>query len=309
MSWISYPLAVVASGVNATSNVLQRAANRREPEELSMTPRLILDLVRQPLWLAGFASVIASFLLLAAALDLGRLAAVEPIIVLELPLTLLAASKFFDVHLRAREWVAIGVMTAGLGGFVFSLRPSGGSRGTPSALVWGVGIAATLVPILALVALSRRCKGPRRAGLLGIATGLTFGLTSAFMKGMTASLHGGIVGVLTSWNTYAMAITGLCAMYLLQNALQAGRLVAAQPGITLCEPTVGILWGIFAFRESTRGGILILAAVGCAAAVGISTLVLARSSALAEAKSTTDATSDQPKPPDYRHPYRSPEHV
>ncbi len=36
-------------------------------------------------------------------------------------------------------------MTAGLGGFVFSLRPSGGRRGTPSALVWGVGIAATLV--------------------------------------------------------------------------------------------------------------------------------------------------------------------
>lgn len=87
MSWISYPLAVVSSGVNATSNVLQRTANRREPEELSMTPRLILDLVRQPLWLAGFGSVIASFLLLAAALDLGRLAAVEPIIVLELPLT------------------------------------------------------------------------------------------------------------------------------------------------------------------------------------------------------------------------------
>ncbi len=284
VSWISYPLAVAASGVNATSNLLQRAANQREPDELSMTPRLLLDLIHQPLWLAGFGSVIGSFVLVAAALDFGRLAAVEPIIVLELPLTLLAASRFLGARLRTREWVAIAAMTAGLGGFVFSLHPSGGTHGRASALEWVLGGVITVVPILVLGALGLRSKGPRRAGILGITTGLTFGLTSAFMKGMTASLHAGIVGVLSSWETYAMAVTGLAGMYLLQSALQAGRLVAAQPGITLCEPAVGILWGIFAFKESTRGGLFVLAAVACAGLVGLSTLVLARCPALAAAK-------------------------
>lgn len=92
MSWLGFLLVVVATAVNATSSILQRAANREEPPELSMRPRLILALVRRPLWLAGFASVIVSFVLLSAALTFGRLAAIQPCVVLELPLTLLGAA-------------------------------------------------------------------------------------------------------------------------------------------------------------------------------------------------------------------------
>jgi hypothetical protein len=293
MGPLSYPIALVAAGVNALSNVLQRAANRREPKELSMTPRLLFDLVRQPLWLAGFGTVIVSFVLVATALDLGRLAAVQPIIVLELPLTLLFASKAFHTTLSARERGAIAAMTAGVAAFVLSLDPAGGTHGTASALVWAVGIPATLVPIAALTLGALASKSTRRAALLGMTTGLTFGLTSAFMKGMTGAFHSGLVGVLTSWQTYAMAAAGLLAMYLLQNALHAGSLMAAQPGITLCDPVVGVLWGVFGFKETTRGGLFIVAAVASAAVIGISTLVLAHSAALAEARGRTEELGDR----------------
>lgn len=291
MSAVSYPVALLAAAVNALSNVLQRAANRREPQELSMKPRLLLDLVRQPLWLAGFGTVIVSFVLVAAALDLGQLAAVTPIVVLELPLTLLLASKVFGSVLKKGEWAALFVMTAGVAGFVLALNPSGGTHGDASATAWEIGLPATIGPILVLGLAALSSDGPRRTGLLGMVTGLTFGMTSTFMKGMTGAFHGGPIGVLTAWQTYAMAASGLAAMYLLQNTLHSGSLVAAQPGITLCDPVVGILWGVLAFKETTRGGLFILVAVLCAGAVAGSTLVLARSDALGAAEESAEGST------------------
>lgn len=103
-----------------------------------------------------------------------------------------------------------------------------------------------------LQAVALRYKAERRASLLGIATGATVGLTAALMKGMTLAYQHGIVGVLTAWQTYAMITGGLAGMFLMQNALQAGRLIAAQPGITLVDPAVAILWGVLAFGEPTH---------------------------------------------------------
>jgi hypothetical protein len=40
-----------------------------------------------------------------------------------------------------------------------------------------------------------------------------------------------------------MSIASLASMWLLQNALHAGKLVAAQPGMTLLDPVVSIIWG------------------------------------------------------------------
>lgn len=79
--------------------------------------------------------------------------------------------------------------------------------------------------------------GVRRAALLGIATGELFGLTVAFMKAVTHAFTQGLFSGVTAWQTYAMLAAGVAAMYTLQNALQAGRLAAAQPGIMF-----GLYW-------------------------------------------------------------------
>ena len=49
------------------------------------------------------------------------------------------------------------------------------------------------------------------------------------MKNATGHLNHGLVGILEAWSTYAMIVTGLAAMFLMQNALQAGRLIACAP--------------------------------------------------------------------------------
>lgn len=289
MNFLSVGLAILAAFSNATSNVLQRTVNRDEPAELALSPRLILGLLHHKVWLAGLATVTLSFILQAAALANGDLSLVQPIVVLELPLTLLLASLVYHQSLHRREWGAIALMTVGLGVLVASLVPNGGDPNHVKALVWVIGVGACAAVVVSLVALGRRAEGNHRAGLFGIATGICFGLTAAFMKAATTHFSGGVTGLLSSWPIYATVTAGLVGMFLMQNALQAGNLVAAQPGITLLDPVVGIIWGVVIFGEQTRAGLFIIAAVLGAAAVAVGAVLLAHSPLLEVATDLTDS--------------------
>jgi drug/metabolite transporter (DMT)-like permease len=276
---VSVGLAVLAAIANACSNVLQRAANRREPAERSLSPRLVIDLVHRKEWLAGFGLVIASFLCQATALGTGELAVVQPVIMFELPLTLFAGSLFFGSRLGRREWLAVVLLTAGLAGLVGFLDPRGGTS-SASPLAWVVGGCASAVVIAILVAAGRARRGNVRSGLFGAAAGVTFGLTASFMKATTGQLSQGFGHLFTSWSLYAMVVAGVLGMFLVQNALQAGWLVAAQPGISLLDPFTSVAWGVFAFGESTNGGLLAALAGLSGVAMVLGAIALSSSPAL-----------------------------
>lgn len=269
---LSFLFAVLAAGSNAASNVLQRKANREQPTELQLRPRLIWELLHEPVWLAGVSAVMVSFVLLTVALDNGQVAAVQPVVVLELPLTLIGGQLFFGARLGRREWLATGLLTGGLVGLLAFLYPQAG-HGQIGWVSWLVGMVASLVAVAVLVVSSLGGGTGRRAALLGCATGVTFGLTAALMKGMTRQFSHGPVGVLTAWQTYAMVAAGVGGMFLAQSALNAGRLIAAQPGMTLLDPFTAILWGVFGFGERVSGGGYLGLAV-------VSGLVLAAGAAL-----------------------------
>lgn len=275
---LTYLFAALAACANAVSSVLQRKADSEESSEDNLSLRLILDLLHKPVWFLGVLGVIVGFLLQAAALRNGALAVVEPILIFELPVTLLLAGIVFRRRLHAREWTAALAMTIGLGALLYFLSPTGGSSGL-SWWAWCLGIGATLAVIAALVAAGRRAaSGPRRAALLGTAAGTSFGLTAALMKAMTDAFAAqGFVAIFTTWQTYGMVAAGGLAMFLLQSALNAGELVAAQPGITSADPVVSILWGTLGFGETVRGGLFLLLAAVSAAVVGWGVFRLSRS--------------------------------
>jgi drug/metabolite transporter (DMT)-like permease len=276
---VSYVLAVLAAFSNAGSNVLQRKANSQEPQENSFSLRLVLGLFHRKTWWLGVVFVTASFLLQAGALSTGELASVQPIIMLELPLTLLGGRIALGSELHKQEWAAIALLTAGLAGLVGSLQPRGGSSHA-SPVAWTVGGTVSAAVITTLVIGGRQRLGEVRAGLFGCAAGASFGLTAAFMKDMTGTLSKGLVPVLTSWPAYAMAGAGLTGMFLVQNAFQAGKLVAAQPGISLLDPFTSIAWGVLAFHERTRDGALLILAGSAAAAMTVGAVLLSRSPVL-----------------------------
>ena len=289
---LSYLLAVLAAFGNATSSVLQRKANREVPRNQNLSWRLIWSLLHQPVWFGGILAICIGFLLQATALGFGQLATVEPILVLELPLTLILASRVLGQGMHRREWGSAAVITASLGALLFLLSPSAGRNGQMHWYGWAFGISVNLALVGVLVLFGRRMPargsgGAYRAALLGIAAGSAFGLTAALMKGMTRTFSHGIVTLFTSWEIYAMVAAGLLGMFLVQSALNAGGLIAAQPGLTLADPVVSVLWGVLAFHENVRSGWYIVPEVTAVAVMVAAVIALARSPLLADAAEGT----------------------
>lgn len=250
---MTFVLAALAALANATASVLQRKAAGKEPDVKSLRPSMFLDLLRRRVWLGGILAVIAGFVLQAAALSTGSIVAVQPILGFELPLTLLLAWPILQARLGKRELLAAVAMAVGLAILLISAAPEPGGH-VPSLAGWLVGGFASAAVIGGCFLAGVRSEGPRRAALLGVATGCTFGLTAAFMQVATHSLSRGFVSGLLAWETYATVAAGVLAMYFLQNALQAGRLAAAQPGITISDPVLAGIWGVVLFHDQIRTG-------------------------------------------------------
>jgi drug/metabolite transporter (DMT)-like permease len=290
---MTYLLAVLAACANATSSVLQRKAGSQVPQRQNLSLRLVWSLLHQPVWFGGMLAVIAGFLLQAAALGNGQLSVVEPILVFELPATLILAWRVFGARMHRREWGAAVAMTAGLAGLLYALSPSGGRPESVRWYAWLTGIGVNLAFVAVMVGWGRRGpagRGPHtgqssalQAAVLAVAAGAAFGLTAALMKGMTAAFSRGWAVLFGSWQLYAMIAVGALAMFLMQSAMNAGRLVAAQPGLTLTDPVVSILWGVLVFGERVRGGWFPVLAVICGLIVAFAVVALAGSPLLSGA--------------------------
>lgn len=278
---LSLFLAAVAAGCNALSSVLQRKVNK-DATQPDFGIRLLAEILRRPLWLIALLAMTASFVLQAGALAIGTLSAVEPVLAIELPLTLIFGGLLLAHRVAAREWVAAAVLAAGLALFIAALDPRGGDPHKASSLLIVLAVGATFGGVCLITAVGQFGPLRWRPALFGVAAGSGFGLTASLIKlSMTRLQDGGVVGMLSAWETYGFMLTGVGSVILVQAALHAGTLVAAQPGITLLDPLVSLLWGTIVLGEHTRtgGAALALAIVGAALMVA-PVFVLARSPAV-----------------------------
>ncbi|HEY7007377.1 MAG TPA: DMT family transporter [Jatrophihabitantaceae bacterium] len=285
---LSFVCAATAAFGNAVANVMQRRASLEQDPGHEFGLPILAKLVRSKIWLIGFSAMVASFLLQAVALGLGQLSAVEPIITLEVPLTLLVAGRVFNAPLGRLEWGAIFAMTGGMIVFVASLDPQPGDEADVSHFTYLVAGTATTATILALIIAGNRGGRTWRAACLGAATGTCFGFTATLIKETVEQLSSnGVVGVVTTWQTYAAIGFGLLGVVVMQWALHTGPLLASQPGFTLMDPIVSVLWGVLVYNETTRtGGWLVLATAGMLV-LGVGVVVLARSPLLAAVNEDT----------------------
>jgi len=235
----------------------------------------------------------------------------------------------FRQRLGAREWLPAAAMTAGLAGLLFMLAPASGGAPRVHWYGWLAGVGANLGLVGCLVVWARRAApapsgdeqagqrgaggrgfsqqaGSLRAAVLAVAAGATFGLTAALMKAMTRTLHGGLGHLFTDWPLYAMVAAGVFGMFLTQSALNAGQLIAAQPGLTLSDPLISVLWGVLVFHETVREGWFIAGEAGCAAVIVAGVIMLARSPLLSGDGSAEEEQSGEAGAEGRRHaPVRS----
>jgi drug/metabolite transporter (DMT)-like permease len=277
-SLLSYLCAALAAFGNAIANVMQRKASLQTAPDTAFGSKVMRDLVRNPTWLLGISGMVGSFVLQAVALGLGELSAVEPIITLEVPLTLLVASYVFQTRIGRQEWTSILVMTGGMIALVAALNPMPGNEADVNHTTYVLAGGGTAATIVVLIIAAQHQHTIWRTACLGAAAGTSFGLTATLVKESVNQLTTrGIVGLVTTWQTYVAIGFGLLGVLVMQWALHSGPLLAAQPGFTLLDPLVSILWGVLVYNENTRtGGWLVLATAG-GVGVGAGVALLARS--------------------------------
>jgi drug/metabolite transporter (DMT)-like permease len=268
---------LLAAAAYALGSVLQRRGAISAPRAQHLRLGLIVDLLRRPVWLAGIASMIVGVALQALALHGGAISLVEPILVAELPLTLLFAALIFRARIDRRTGLAIVVMSLALSGLLFLARPTGGHVGHVTALAWILSLVATGGFIVVLVAIALPSPPAGRAALLGVASGVGHGLSATVLKASTVLAAQDIVLMLSSWKPYAAIVAGGVSLYLYQVALQSGPLVAGQAGLNIVDPLSGAVFGVVLFGEEVRHGSFLAAEVACALVLVGAIIVLARS--------------------------------
>jgi drug/metabolite transporter (DMT)-like permease len=274
---VSVLFALLTALCNGAASVLQRLAAQTAPAAKALHLSLFGYLVRHKVWLAGIGLVILAAVCQAVALDTGPVALVQPIFIIELPFTLLVASKVYRRGLPRRAWWAVGLVTASLGIGLAAAAPSGGTDGA-SLRVWVTALIVTGGFEAVLIAAGVRAQGNARGAAFGLAAACGYALTATLMKSAVAALSRGIGPFFSSWQLYATAVAGVGALFLLQNALQAGTLLAVQPPLTLGDALISASYGVTVYGEDVQtGGWLLVVEILAVIAVAIGCIELSRS--------------------------------
>jgi len=271
-------LGLLAAALFAVASVAQQKSAADVPDDKAMGLRLIGQLVRRPLWWAGLLGDAGGFLAQGAALGLGSLLLVQPLLVTALLFALPLGAAWAGRRLSRSDWLWAAVLSLSLAVFVVVADPTAGIDRAP-ARDW-LAVAAALTPVLALCLLGAATRRRSRAMLLAVATGILYGVTAALTKSVVAHLGDGIVPLLSSWETYALAAVATLGTVCQQSAFQAGDLGMSMPAVTVLEPVVAVGIGVSILQEDLRTSGLgwVVVALSTAGLVA-GTVMLARSAA------------------------------
>jgi drug/metabolite transporter (DMT)-like permease len=222
------------------ADVVEQRNTHEVPQRQALSPRLLVDLAKRPLWVAAIGVNSVANVLQIVALHFGALALVQPLLVLDL----LFAAVFAAVlaHRRPDRVMFAGVVccTAGVACFLAIARPSGGHN--------TVSFATFLPLALALAALVAGCLAAARWGSrharplwLALACGVDFGVNAFLLKLVPDTLPLGFSDPLKQWPLYAIVITAPTGFMLNQSAFQAGTFISPVLAIiTTADPLISI---------------------------------------------------------------------
>lgn len=277
----------------------QRLAARRIVESGSAVmcsraavARLFAGLARSQPWLVGMGVNIGAFALQAAALSVGSVAMVQPLIAAELIFVVILIS------VSSRRWPAALSLVSALavsGGLLLLLVTENrlSLSGPPQRTRILAATACALVTVSALIGLSRAATAWLASMLIGACAGLCQAISAVFIKMVAITcLSRGLVAALMDWPLYLLLVSVLSGVLLGQLSFASGRLPPAFAAMSVTNPVIGIALGLLAFEVSVpadpaifyamaAGGVLIvLGLIGLASVTKARAQIPARASRL-----------------------------
>jgi drug/metabolite transporter (DMT)-like permease len=245
---VASALALVASFLFALAATLQQKGALGLPEISVRHPSSLARLAGQTMWLVGTGALFAGYLFQAAALDRGRLAIIQPLLVTTVVFALPLGYVLTQQHVGRREVGGAGVIVLGLALFAIFGDPAGGRENAPGA-EWAAAIAVLVLVCAALLVFGRRGGLTARAAVYGTIAGILFGLSAALTKPTLGYLHAGAGELFSHWEGYALVVAGVLGFVLQQVSLGTGRLAPSVATVSVANPVVGILLGTILLEE------------------------------------------------------------
>jgi len=245
---VASALALLAAFLFALAAALQQKGALGLPEISLRHPASLARLVGQTMWLVGTLALFAGYAFQAAALDRGRLAIIQPLLVTTVVFALPLGYVLTQQHVGRREIGGAAVIVAGLALFAIFGDPAGGKENAPGE-EWAIAIAVLTLVCAALLLFGGRGGLTMKAAIYGTIAGILFGLSAALTKPTLGYLHAGIGELLSHWEGYVLAVAGVLGFVLQQVSLGTGRLAPSVATVSVANPIVGILLGTLLLDE------------------------------------------------------------
>lgn len=266
----------------AVGSIVQQGVARESGED-PLRVRLLLDLLRQPRWIAGVALNLFSFVILGVALAFGPLTLVQPLAATDVLFALPLIARRYQRRLTRRDLAGVITITIGIVIFLAVSPPAGGIS-VPGAIEWApvflaVGALSALAAVVAL-----RKTGVARVVWLASAAGALYGLLDALTKSSVGILSAHGAGLLEHWEPYALlGAAGLGALFG-QSAFGAGALSLSLPVIDTLEPVSAVVIGATVFGEQLAASPVQFGFQLAGGAAAVSGIALLSHSAIVEAE-------------------------
>jgi drug/metabolite transporter (DMT)-like permease len=267
-------LALMAAFLFAVAATLQQKGALKLDGVSLAKPMSLVRLVGQRMWLFGTAALLVGYVLQAAALDRGRLAIIQPLLVTTIVFALPLGWLLTNQHIGRREVGGALVIVLGLAMFAIYGDPAGGKDNAPND-EWAIAIVVLGAICAGLLVYGRNGTPTTVAAVYGAVAGILFGLSAALTKPTLDLLHQSVGEMLSHWQCYALAVAGVLGFVLQQVSLGTGRLAPSVATVSVANPVVGVLLGILIFDErlSRPAWHVLVAVIGLVLALGGAVLI------------------------------------
>jgi drug/metabolite transporter (DMT)-like permease len=256
-------------------------------------PSSFVRLAKQTWWLLGTLALLAGYVFQAVALDNGKLAVIQPLLVTTIVFALPLGYLLTQQHVNREQAVAAGLVVLGLALFIVVGDAASGNDNAPS-WQWAIVIVVLAIASVVLVVLGGRGSLARKAAAYGACAGLLYGLSASLWKPTAGILDAdGAGAMLSSWEFWAFAVAGIVAFLVQQVSLATGRLASSVAMTSVLNPLVGIVVGTLLLDERladpTWHKVVAYAGLGLALAAAVS---ITRATEGAKADGTVDVQAD-----------------
>jgi drug/metabolite transporter (DMT)-like permease len=241
-------LAILASASFALAATLWQRATMGIGLE-GGSPKAFAALLTNGVWLAGLGAQGVGVVLQAAALDRGRVAIIQPLLVTSVIWALPLGYFLTNQTITRRHILGAAIVVAGLVIFASIGDPAGGVDNAPGS-AWLSAFLILGAVCVCLMLFGRRGGSAAKAGVYGTIAGILYGVSATLMKPVVEELHtDGFASVLEGWELWVMAIGGLGGFYVQQISLATGKLVTSVATVSVANPVVSVLLGVLVLQE------------------------------------------------------------